>query len=330
MALIIESMAKPKTARESALNLDWAFDGLKIGWSDLSREFVEEKHANPATGSFFLDVSGVRTHCRVDGAGPTVICLHGICDSLHTWDDWAQVLSHRSKVVRIDLPGFGLSDRLPTPSPEAFADFIDKLNIELGISGPVTLVGNSLGGYFSSYYAATRPEKVEKLILLSPAAYPLKQMPWPIELGRLPLLNHFAKRLTPLVVLRKTVRALYGDPSAICEDVVLRWYDLLLAEGNRENYFEMFTYMQEHRYREPLFLSQIRAETLLMWGTRDRWLPYSQAAHWQEDVPHLELQLYKNCGHMPQLEIPFVSADHAFAFLNKKRFSSPTVININP
>lgn len=82
--------------------------GFLLWTPDRSREWLDARYAGPA--SRYLDVAGLRLHVRITGpeSAPAVVMLHGLGASLHTWEAWAAGLSEH-RVIRFDLPGFGLT-----------------------------------------------------------------------------------------------------------------------------------------------------------------------------------------------------------------------------
>ena len=94
---------------------------LSVGWlwtPDLERATLEARHAAAADGSGFATVDGVRLHIRDSAPGdttlPALVLLHGFGASLHTWEPWAQALAATHRVIRIDLPGAGLTGAEPS------------------------------------------------------------------------------------------------------------------------------------------------------------------------------------------------------------------------
>ncbi len=146
--------------------------GYYLWTPDKPRDELEAKYLN--ANSDYKLVAGVRLHVRDTGPrdAPAVILLHGFGASLHTWEPWAQALSGRYRVVRFDLPGFGLT------GPDPRNDYSDDRSIALlmgvfdalGLSR-ATLVGNSMGGRLAWMFAAAHPERVNKLVLISPDGY---------------------------------------------------------------------------------------------------------------------------------------------------------------
>jgi len=76
--------------------------------------------------SKFIDINGIRVHYCDQGEGPTVVLLHGMLSSLQTWDEWVQSLSSHFRIIRLDIPGFGLTDRFETFNKEICVDFLNQ------------------------------------------------------------------------------------------------------------------------------------------------------------------------------------------------------------
>ena len=119
-----------------------------LGWwlyqPDLPLSYLKDKYAGPE--SRFLALDGMQVHYRDQGQGQAVVLVHGTASSLHTWEEWARGLKTNYRVVRMDLPAFGLTgpNRANDYSLEAYdaflVSFLDKLGIER-----CHLAGNSPG-----------------------------------------------------------------------------------------------------------------------------------------------------------------------------------------
>ena len=59
--------------------------------------------------SKFMDLYGINVHYCDEGSGEVILLLHGVFSSLHTFNIWAEILSQSYRVIRLDLPGFGLT-----------------------------------------------------------------------------------------------------------------------------------------------------------------------------------------------------------------------------
>jgi pimeloyl-ACP methyl ester carboxylesterase len=79
---------------------------------DVAPEALRARYAPPP--SRFVRVGGMDVHYRDEGTGPAVVLLHGMGGSLHTWDGWTAALHDSLRVLRVDLPGYGLTGPLPS------------------------------------------------------------------------------------------------------------------------------------------------------------------------------------------------------------------------
>ena len=110
---------------------------------------------------------------RECGAGPVLVCLHGIGSGAASWLDTALLLAPQARVIAWDAPGYGASTPLAPSAPKA-ADYAERLGAMLDALGVArcTLVGHSLGALTAA--AAARPgsalaARIERLVLISPA-----------------------------------------------------------------------------------------------------------------------------------------------------------------
>jgi pimeloyl-ACP methyl ester carboxylesterase len=135
---------------------------------DIPVDRLIETYANES--SIFMHIDGMNVHVRDEGNGPAILLLHGTFSSLHTWDDWTTALSDSFRVIRLDLPGFGLTGPHPSNdySNKATLLLLDTLRQNLGISS-WSMAGNSLGGRIAMNYARHFPQQTDNLILLNPA-----------------------------------------------------------------------------------------------------------------------------------------------------------------
>lgn len=277
---------------------------------------LEALYAGPE--SRFVEVGGVRLHYRDQGDGPPVLLLHGTAASLHTWDGWVSELRGDLRLVRLDLPGFGLTGPDPegdysTPRRvEVLTAFLDRLAIER-----CAVAGSSLGGYLALELAIRHPRRVERLVLVDPAGYPQRRGGGAtvLDLGRLPYLRHLFSRLTPRLVVAAGVRQAYGDPARAGSELVDRYYRLLRRRGNRQALLEA---LSGERALEPAALRSLKQPVLLLWGSEDRLIDVRQAELFQRDLPRSRLVVYDGVGHVPMEEIPRRSARDARAFLSAR------------
>jgi pimeloyl-ACP methyl ester carboxylesterase len=276
--------------------------GLFLYTPDKPRAALEAKyHVTPAD---YLDVAGIRLHVRDTGPrdAQAVILLHGFGSSLETWDEWADALSDQFRVIRYDLPGFGLTGPDPTGdytdarSVQVLAALMDRLGI-----AKAAIVGNSMGGKLAWTFAADHPERVTKLVLVSPDGFASPGF----EYGKKPDVPATMKLLPyvlPTFMLRASLVPAYADKAMLTDALVGRYRDMMLAPGVRGAIVDrMGQYMPENP--EPQ-LAHIKAPTLLIWGEKDGMIPFTNAQDYLRAIPNSRLAAFPDLGHIPQEEAP--------------------------
>ena len=278
---------------------------------DKTLEELAPKYA--AAPSQFLSLNGRKIHYRDEGEGPTIVLIHGTGASLHTWDDWTQDLIKDYRVIRLDLPAYGLTGQDPQKrySSKDYVDLLDAFLTELKVD-KFHLAGNSLGGLVSWLYASYYPEKIEKLVLLDPSGFPFKSTPMVIKMAKIPVLNNFIRYVTPRSFIEKNIKEVYYDHSLIKDSTIDRYYDLTLFEGNRTAFIDR-AYIEREDYRDRLSL--ISAPTLILWGENDNWIPVSDAARFKAAIKNAQVVIMPKTGHVPMEERPQESLAVVTAFL---------------
>lgn len=284
---------------------------------DKPRAELEARYA-PQPPSRFVQAAGARLHVRDTGPrdAPAVLLLHGFGASLHTWEDWARLLEPDFRVVRLDLPGFGLT------GPDPTGDYTDDRTVEvlsalldgLGIRR-ASVVGSSMGGRIAWFYAAAESRRVDKLVLMAPDGFASPGR----EYGKAPKVPFFAKLLPyilPERLLRRMLARAYGDPAVLTEEVFERYRDMLLAPGVRR---AILARVGQSVLPEPEpLLRRIRAPTLLVWGEKDVLVPFRNAADYAAILPDSATVSFPELGHVPQEEAPARSLEPVRAFLERQ------------
>lgn len=270
--------------------------------------------------SRFVAVDGMRVHYRREGTAgkPTLVLLHGTGASLHTWDGWVSALGQRYDVLRMDLPGFGLTG--PHSGNDyrvsAYSAFVGDVVDALGIDR-FALAGNSLGGNIAWDFAATHPDRVTALVLIDPSGLPPAAPRAPslvFRLARTPVLRNVLTWFAPTALYEGSLLEVYADDGKVTPDLVRRYRELSLREGNRAAFVQR-TLQWEHG--DPARLSAIRAPTLIQWGALDTWLPVSDARRFEAGIDGARVIVYEDLGHVPMEEAPARTAADAGAFLDE-------------
>ena len=280
---------------------------VATAWApERSPESLAARWAPPP--SAFVDVDGLRVHLRDEGPRDDpepIVLLHGTSASLHTWEGWAQGLRERRRVVRFDLPGFGLTG--PHPGGDyrdvAYVDFVGRVLDALGLER-VVLGGNSLGGGIAWEYAARAPARVAALVLVDAAGYAFEAESTPLafRIARHPAVAPLASRMLPRFVVERSVRNVYGDPSRVTPALVDRYYELALREGNREALARRFA--QSRRGEHAQAIPSLRVPTLILWGGRDRLIPPAFSERFARDIAGSRRVVFDALGHVPHEEDP--------------------------
>ena len=254
------------------------------------------------------------------GEGPPLICLHGLGGTKASFlPTMAALAPEGHRVIAIDLPGFGDSDKphaAPFDAPW-YADVVTGLLDALGYER-ASFAGNSMGGRIALELGMCETDRVDRLVLLAPALAWLKERPWKWLL-QVPLPRLGYLQPTPRMLVDPIVRRLVpgGDRgwTAAGVDEFLRSY---LTPAGRYAFYECARNIyRDEPYGEQGFWTRIKKlepDALFVWGRQDVLVPISFMRHVERALPgavHLEL----DCGHVPQLERPEPTHDAMVEFL---------------
>ena len=271
----------------------------------------------------YIEVAGMRLHVRDDRPpsqnkdAPTVILLHGFGASLLTWEPWAAQLKADMRVIRFDLPGFGLTGPDPTGdySDARSLQILTALMDKLGVAR-ASVVGNSIGGRIAWKFAAAHPERVDKLVLIAPDGFASKGF----EYGKapeFPAAMKLMRYVLPTAAVKRSMVPAYGDAEFMSDLLVTRYRDLMLAPGVRD---AMLARMSQSILVPPeAFLKSIQTPTLLVWGEKDQMIPFANSKDYLRLLPHATITSFPRLGHLPFEEAPGESLMPVRAFLINKK-----------
>lgn len=276
----------------------------------------------PSWPGELMDLGERRVHVRSTPPGPseTAVYVHGLAGSATNWTDLMGELSDVVTGHAIDLPGAGHSPEPPGGdySIDAHARTVTAL-IDRVAGGPVHLFGNSLGGAVSVRVAATRPDLVRSLTLISPALPDLlpRYGPARVALSAVPGLGEWAATQLSAVPaerrLNATLGMCYADLGRIHPERLREAADELrrrdglpyaaaaLVGSARGLVAEYFRRGAENLWRQA---AQVTAPTLVVHGRHDRLVNPRMAARAGRTFPHVRLVLLPDAGHVAQMELP--------------------------
>ena len=281
---------------------------------DISVSELKKTYANQH--SQFIEIDGMNVHYRDEGEGQTIVLLHGTGASLHTWDEWTNELKKTFRVIRLDLPAYGLTGPHPEKkySLSDYSSFLNSFVESLDIDNFI-LSGNSLGGAIAWYYASEYPNKVELLSLLDPGGLynKEKQSPLVFRLARAPGINKILRYVTPRFFIKNTLKEVYFDKTKLTDKKIDTYRDLILRENNRESFINR---SNSEPVDYTIRLKLITCPTQIIWGNEDEWIPVENAKFFSKSIQNTRVDIMQETGHLPMEERPYESLELLLNFIN--------------
>lgn len=252
-----------------------------------------------------LRADGVTLSCYALGAGDPVLLLHGLGASKITWLPLLAPLGQRNRVIVPDLPGHGESDKprreyTPRFYARVLRHLMDALEVERA-----AVVGNSLGGRIALELALRSPGRVAGLALLDPS---LPGLRWrylmgltrvvPTEFGSIPFL--LRERWMEVMI-----RRLFAHPDRLPSDgypaAASEFIRIYRSPQARMAFFSTLRHIVTERH-DSFFASlrRIKQPALIIFGEKDRLVPARLGVRLAQHLPHSELVVLPDVGHVPQ------------------------------
>jgi 4,5:9,10-diseco-3-hydroxy-5,9,17-trioxoandrosta-1(10),2-diene-4-oate hydrolase len=253
----------------------------------------------------FADAGGVRLHYHDLGDGPPVVALHGGGPGATAWSNFRPnlaVLTAGYRVLLVDLPQFGRSDKIRLEGPRLtltariLLDFMDRLQI----SRP-HFVGNSIGGQVALRLAIDHPDRVGRLVLVgsTPVQYSVF-VPQPLEGIRL-LRSYYEDEGPSRAKMRRVLEALVYDRTLITDEMVEERYLASAGEDLVRLHAGGPPFEQESLLPD---LHRVAAPALLIWGQDDRFGALDVGLLMVRAFQNARMLLFGRCGHWAQVEHP--------------------------
>lgn len=283
---------------------------IAVAQKDIPRAQLKNKYAN--SPSKFMPLMGMQVHYRDEGNivdSMPVLLIHGTSSSLNTWDSLINYLPSNKRIIRLDMPAFGLTG----PSPENkysytyYSDFLNAFLKELKVQQCI-IAGNSLGGGIAWHFALDYPQEVAKLILIDASGYPKinEKGSLGFKIASIPILNNLLLYVTPKSLVKKSLETVFVDQNLITEERITRYHELLLAEGNRKAALSIF----KNRFdQQTNRIKDIQQPTLIIFGEKDQLINSDNAYLFQKDIKNSKAVILKNVGHVPMEEAPKATAE---------------------
>lgn len=285
----------------------------------VTREALRARHTMP--DSKFMDVDGINVHYKDEGSGPVILLVHGTFGDLTDWDEWAKVLKTQYRVIRPDLPAFGMTSAIANGNYSVdrvltlIDGFMDQLKVE-----KFAMAGVSYGGLVTFRYAATRTDRVTAMILMNSAGIEYGKGPANSNGGGdKPAAPQYNITTDPRVTeqdVQDVYKHVLSNPGRMSADAIRRKTDYFNVIGRDEE--GIIARKQYERGNPQRVLAHVRAPTLVIWGGANKALSNETANRFIEALTSAsakKLILDTEGGHMLNLDRPEATVAHAREFL---------------
>lgn len=255
---------------------------------------------NEPASAKFMQIDDTRIRYDVRGKGNTIVMLHGFASSMEVWDRLTAELEDEYQIVRLDLKGFGWTDRpegdySPQAQSELVWELLDKLKID-----HFSLVGHSWGSSVALQMALDKPDRINRVALYDAWVYE-EQLPAFFVWSRSPVFGETMFRLWYKERAEDRLAMAFYDPEKWVNQGFIEAVDsaldrpatvtAALAAVRAQQYEKI-----QHRY------SEIGIPVLLIWGEEDQVAPLWVAHRLASELPYSQLETYGSCGHFPMIE----------------------------
>jgi pimeloyl-ACP methyl ester carboxylesterase len=270
-------------------------DWKKVDWSEFQH---------------WIRIDGKAVNYVEMGEGPPIVFVHGLSGCWMNWLENIEEFAADHRVIAVDLPGFGCSEmpeeKISISGYGKWLDrFLDALDIEAA-----TIVGNSMGGFIGAELAIKFPHRVERLVLVAAAGISVQKIRNEPLLKAMYMGEAIAQWVTARVVGRSTELA--GRPRGRRS---ILWFvtphaaklepELVLEQvkgAGKPGFLPALDALSDYPIEDRL--SEIKAPTLIVWGTKDLLVPVKDAKVFARSIADSKLIIYEGFGHMPMLECP--------------------------
>lgn len=264
-------------------------------------------------------VDGRRIAYRSEGAGETVLLVHGITTYSFIWRKIVPLLSDTFRVITVDLLGCGDSDKpldIPYSLPqhaEILRGFIDELQLT-----PLHFVGHDVGGGIGQVFAVKYPQLLRDLTMINSVGHDF----WPVQpiiAMRTPIIRQLAMATLDIGAFRLVVRrGLYHSERLTDELMHLFWKPMKTREGRRAFLHFADCLNNRHLVEIEEDLRRLAMPVHIIRGEADLYLSGAIAEKMHRDIPGSRLTLVKTGGHFIQEDEPERVADEMLRFFRRQ------------
>lgn len=288
----------------------------------ISKEQAKKELSSPA--SHFIKWRNAEVHYTDEGSGFPVLMIHGFGGSYTNFNELAALMKDKYRVIRVDLPGFGLSDFPAVNENENYlqdyrdyiAFILDTLHLD-----SVYVIGNSMGGAATWMTAIDHPDKVRKIVLLDPAGYDSEKIAGNLMMFKFKSVRQMFNKGMPMFMSREGARRTFFKDDSIPAEFILRNNRFTNRDGNIAHMLNLAT---SNQFPDESLIGKVTRPTLIIWGKQDEIIPVEHAERFHQAIKGSKVELIDQCGHCPMMEEPLKTRE-----LVEQFFSDTTAILLN-
>ncbi len=279
---------------------------------DISHNEIQQKN---------ISVNGMNISYLDEGAGETLVLVHGIPTSSFLWRYMIKELSDNFRMIALDLPGFGDSDPPLNNNysisnyATMFKSFLDAMSIE-----GATLICHDFGGPVAMTCALRYPEKFNRFVILDTFLNKdIPPMSFSMKVVKVRPFGEFFMWLWGKSIVKMGLQEGLKNKSLVTDEIVSRYY---FSKLNTDKISATVLGLLRTDYEKDLLfvensLHKISKPTIIIWAEDDVYLPYSLGEHIYKNITGSEIVQITNCGHFLQEEKPKQAVNIITQFLKK-------------
>jgi pimeloyl-ACP methyl ester carboxylesterase len=247
-----------------------------------------------------------------------VVLIHGFLSSTISFRQLLPDLTKEYKVIALDLPGFGRSEKSKSfiyklcNYGQLIIDFLDKLNIQ-----NVILIGHSMGGQICMHAAKKAPNRIQKLILLGCCSYVKRANRSLIACSYLPLFTWGMRSWIQKKDVKQNLLSVMHDSKLVTQEMIDGYSKPISEAAFIHSLIRLLRHREGDMSSEEL--GEITQPVLMIWGKEDKVIPVKTGYRLKRDLPNAELIVYEKCGHLVMEEKPKEITSEIIRFIEQPK-----------
>jgi pimeloyl-ACP methyl ester carboxylesterase len=255
-----------------------------------------------------------------------IVLVHGFLSSTISFRQLLPDLTKEYKVIALDLPGFGQSEKSKSfiyklsNLGQLIIDFLDKLNIQNAI-----LIGHSMGGQICMHAAKKAPDRIDKLILLGCCSYVKRASRSLIACSYLPLFTWGMRSWIQKKDIKQNLLSVLHDSKLVTQEMIDGYSKPISEAAFINSLIRLLRHREGDMSSEEL--REINQPVLMIWGKEDKVIPVKTGYRLKHDLPNAELIVYEKCGHLMMEEKPKEITTEIIRFIEKAEGMNHETLN---